>query len=93
MRAIRRQELPAKPETESSDKELLWKICQACWAYDPNKRIRAEEVVQQIDPGECMVGRASYLQHLMNILSRTKDWFFRGMIGYLPSFRFFGYRG
>lgn len=93
MRAIRRKDLPDKPEMNSSDKELLWGICQACWNYDPSKRMRAQQVIQQIGPGECMTGRALYLQCLINILSRTKDWFLRNAVEYLSPFRWFRYRG
>lgn len=48
--AIQRRLLPAKPSTESLKEEFLWKICTACWEFDPQLRISAKKVVERLLP-------------------------------------------
>lgn len=44
MNAIRKRQLPSKPETATSsqERELLWKMCCRCWHYSPYLRSTAE---------------------------------------------------
>lgn len=47
MNAIRKRQLPSKPEsaTSSQERELLWKMCCRCWHHSPNLRSTAENEV------------------------------------------------
>lgn len=46
--AIHGRMLPVKPIMNSSDKELLWKICDFCWCYDPQYRMSAAQIIEHL---------------------------------------------
>lgn len=45
MLAIRGKKLPPEPPTRSSEKDVLWGICIACWDYIPEERPTVGEVI------------------------------------------------
>lgn len=47
--AISRKELPRKPEKLSATAERLWKICQACWSFESEKRMTAAQAIASLD--------------------------------------------
>lgn len=49
MCAIRRKELPTKPDLETFDKRLLWDMCELCWNCDPKKRIKVKEIITYLE--------------------------------------------
>lgn len=38
IKAIRKKDLPKKPLLDAPEKERLWRICMACWIFDPDVR-------------------------------------------------------
>lgn len=48
--AISSKELPQKPENLPSSGDSLWVICQACWNFDPESRMTAEQAVAALQP-------------------------------------------
>lgn len=45
MRRIREEKLPKKPFINSSEKAMLWSLCEACWKFDPRRRIDVHEIL------------------------------------------------
>lgn len=46
--AMDRKVLPMQPIMNSSDKELLWKICTACWKFEPQLRMSAAQIIEHL---------------------------------------------
>lgn len=53
----KRRQLPDKPVTDNPDKKLLWEICEACWNYDPERRITVREIIDHLSRAAQKLGR------------------------------------